>query len=221
MAVITECSFGFGALFPIEAMQGMMGEAVRVGGSSRFGFFMFGDGPKQCDTTIATPGKPPATMKSGPGKYQVGVNLAMHDEQTVDPYSDHDHKRAEVYTPWLAAAASSDYVGARHTRAVESSGQGSRPSTGVELTRIALRILVRSSRTDHPLRRHRSYRPKFGLVAMNRETQQRSPKPSAGIHPPHGVRSRAVIAAPRWRLVRLLSAPRAHSRSIGGKFDER
>lgn len=227
----------FGGAFPIEAMQGMIREATRVCGSSRFSLFMFGDGPKQRDTMIAAHGKALAAMKSGPGKYPVGVNLAMHDEQAVGPDSGRDRKRAEVYAPWLAAAANSDYVGVQtYTRGRVGPDKDIGPAPGVELTQMgyefwpeALEQTIRYAAseakvpvyvtengigTEDDTRRveyikralagvknclhdgvdvrgyiHWSlfdnfewffgYRPKFGLVAVNRETQQRSPKPSA------------------------------------------
>src|SRR5215470_824511 len=126
-----------GGALPMEAMQGMIREASRVSGSSRFNLFMFGDAPKQRDTMIAAHGKALAAMKSCPGKYPVGVNLAMHDEQAVGPDSGRDRKRAEVYAPWLAAAANSDYVGVQtYTRGRVGPDKDLGPAPGVELTQM-------------------------------------------------------------------------------------
>jgi len=226
-----------GGALPIENMQGMMREAMRVGGSSRFSLFLFGDGPKQRDTMIAAHHRAMAAMKSGPGKYPVGVNIAMSDDQAVGPDSGRDRKRAEIYAPWLAAARKSDYVGVQtYTRGRVGPDKDLGPAPGVELTQMgyefwpeALEQTIRYAAaetkvpvyvtengigTEDDTRRveyikralagvgnclrdkidvrgyiHWSlmdnfewvfgYRPKFGLVAVNRETQQRTPKPSA------------------------------------------
>jgi beta-glucosidase len=176
-------------------------------------------------------------MKSGPGKYPVGVNLAMSDDQAVGPGSRRDEKRRMVYGPWLAAAAKSDYIGVQtYTRARVGNELDLPPEPGIELTdmgyefwpealeqtiryaheqaRVPVYVTENGVATENDSRRieylrralvgvqnclrdgidvrgyvHWSmldnfewifgYRPKFGLIAVNRETQERTVKPSA------------------------------------------
>ena len=212
-------------------------KAARAAGSDRFGSFFLGDREKLRDHMIAAHHSALAAMKSGPGKYPVGVNIAIGDDQAVGPDSGRDRKREEVYGPWLRAASKSDFVGVQtYSRARVGKDKDLPPEPGVELTQMgyefwpeALGETIRyaAAQTKVPVyvtengigteddsRRieyiqralgavskcladkidvrgyiHWSlmdnfewmfgYRPKFGLVAVNRETQERTPKPSA------------------------------------------
>ena len=176
-------------------------------------------------------------MKSGPGKYPVGVTIAIADDQAVGADSARDRKRAQIYGPWLAAAAKSDFVGVQtYSRSRVGKDGDLPPEPGVELTQMgyefwpeALEQTIRYAAaqakvpvyvtengigTDDDTRRieyikralagvqkcradgvdvrgyvHWSlldnfewifgYRPTFGLVAVNRDTQARTVKPSA------------------------------------------
>jgi beta-glucosidase len=176
-------------------------------------------------------------MRSGPGDFPVGLNLALQDEQAVGPRSKCDRKCAEVYEPWLEAAGASDFLGVQsYTRCRVGKEGDLGPEPGVELTQMdyefwpeALEACLRyaaarvrvplyvtengiatgddSRRIDYIRRAliglsnaiqggidvrgyiHWSlldnfewifgYRPRFGLVGVDRSTQQRIVKPSA------------------------------------------
>ena len=222
---------------PPEALNGMLAAAARAAGSDRFGFFLLGPGEQTVDTLVAAHHRGLAAMKSGPGKYPVGVTIAIADDQAVGPDSARDRKRAQIYGPWLAAAAKSDFVGVQTYTRSRVGTDGDLPADpGVELTQMgyefwpeALEQTVRYAAaqanvpvyvtengigTDDDARRieyikralagvqrcladgvdvrgyvHWSlldnfewifgYRPTFGLVAVNRDTQARTVKPSA------------------------------------------
>ena len=178
-------------------------------------------------------------IKSGPGKYPVGVTLAMQDDQAVGADSRRDEKR-EAFTArgWMLPRRATSSA----CRPIRARGSGRtatcRPSTGAELTQMgyefwpeALEQTIRYAAarakvpvyvtengigTEDDTRRveyirralagvqkcladgidvrgyiHWSlldnfewifgYRPKFGLVAVNRETFERTVKPSARV----------------------------------------
>jgi beta-glucosidase len=78
-----------------------------------------------------------AAMKSGPGKYPVGVNIAISDDQPVGADSQRDVKRTALYSPWFEAAAKSDFVGVQtYTRSRVGKDGDLPPETGVELTQM-------------------------------------------------------------------------------------
>ena len=214
----------------------MMQKAARAIGAETFGSFFTGDQELLRDNMVAAHHRGVQAMKSA-GKFPVGVNIAMSDDQAAGAGSGRDRKREEVYGPWLRAAAKSDFVGVQtYSRSRVGPNKDLPPEQGVELTQIgyefwpeALEQTIRyasaqakvpvyvtenGSGTEDDTRRieyikralagvHRciadgidvrgyihwslldnfewmlGYRPKFGLVAVNRETQERTPKPSA------------------------------------------
>ena len=222
---------------PYTTVRQMTKQAARAAGSDRFGCFFLGDARKLEDIMIPTHRRARAVLKSGPGDYPVGVSVALQDEQAVGPRSQRDRKCTEVYEPWLAAAAESDFLGVQsYTRCRVGKNGDLGPEPGVERTQMgyefwpeALEACVRyasskaavpiyitengvssadDSRRIEYIRRaltgvlrcladgidvrgyiHWSlldnfewvmgYRPQFGLVAVDRESQQRSVKPSA------------------------------------------
>jgi beta-glucosidase len=215
----------------------LTGQAARAVGSDRFGSFFAGNREKLRDHMLAAHHGALAAMKSGPGQYPVGVNLAISDDQAIGPDSGRDRKREEVYGPWLHAASKSDFVGVQtYSRARVGKDKDLPPEPGVELTqmgqefwpeslgetiryaagqaKVPVYVTENGIGTEDDTRRieyirralagvrkcladsidvrgyvHWSlldnfewmmgYRPKFGLVAVNRETQERVPKPSA------------------------------------------
>jgi beta-glucosidase len=225
--------FGGGA----DVAGKMFKEASRAIGSDKFGSFFMGNAEKLRDNMVAAHHRGMGAMKSGPGKFPVGVNLAMSDDQAAGPDSRRDQKREEVYGPWLRAAAKSDFVGVQtYTRSRVGPEKDLPPEKGVEVTQMgyefwpeALEQTIRYASqqakvpvyvtengisTEDDTRRieyirralagvqhclddgvdvrgyiHWSlldnfewmlgFRPKFGLVAVNHETQERTPKPSA------------------------------------------
>jgi beta-glucosidase len=212
-------------------------QAAKAVGSGSFGCFFLGDAYKLQDAMIAAHQRALIAIKSGPGDYPVGVNISLQHEVAVGPKSKRDKKCAEVYDPWLAAAAQSDFLGVQaYTRCRVGKGGDLGPEPGIELTQMgyefwpeALEACLRYAAerapvpiyvtengvsTDDDTRRieyirraldgvlnclasgidvrgyiHWSlldnfewimgYRPRFGLVAVNRETQERTIKPSA------------------------------------------
>jgi beta-glucosidase len=211
--------------------------AARAIGAERFGSFFLSNLELQRDNMLAAHQNGLGAMKSASGRFPVGVNIAMSDDQAVGAGSGRDRKREEVYGPWLRAAAKSDFVGVQtYTRSRVGPAKDLPPEKGVELTQMdyefwpeALEQTIRYASaqakvpvyvtengigTEDDTRRieyirralagvrnclkdgidvrgyiHWSlldnfewmlgYRPKFGLVAVNRETQERTPKPSA------------------------------------------
>lgn len=213
------------------------GNAARAIGSGQFGTFLLGNQDKLRDNMIASHHRGLQAMKSASGKFPVGVNIAMSDDQAAGDGSGRDRKREQVYGPWLRAAAQSDFTGVQtYTRSRVGPAKDLPAEKGVELTQMgyefwpeALEQTIRyaaaqakvpvyvtengigtedDSRRIEYIKRalagvhnclkdgidvrgyiHWSlldnfewmlgYRPKFGLVAVNRQTQQRTPKPSA------------------------------------------
>jgi beta-glucosidase len=99
------------AAIPPQAANAMLTQAAKAVGSDRFSSFIFGQPEKVTDPMIAAHHRALAAIKSGPGKFPVGVTLAIQDEQAVGEGSRRDEKRAAVYAKWLEAASKSDFVG--------------------------------------------------------------------------------------------------------------
>jgi beta-glucosidase len=226
-----------GMNLPLDVILGMAQQAAQVVGSNSFGSFFLGNPERVRDAMIAAHHRASAALKAGRGKFPVGVTIAMQDEQAVGLESKRDQKCAEVYAPWLAAAAESDFAGVQtYSRSRVGPSGDLPPEDGIELTQMgyefwpeALEQTIRYAyaqakvpiyvtengiSTEDDTRRidyidkalagvrkcladgvdvrgyiHWSlldnfewlegYRPKFGLIAVNRETQQRTIKPSA------------------------------------------
>jgi beta-glucosidase len=222
---------------PAAVLEGMLASAARATGSDRFGFFLLGPAEETRDVLLAAHHRGLAAMKSGPGKYPVGVTLAMSDDQAVGADSARDRKRAQIYGPWLEAAAKSDFIGVQTYTRARVGKEGDLPlEPGAELTQMgyefwpeALEQTIRyaavqakvpvyvtengigtaddTRRVEYIKRAlagvqsclkdgvdvrgyvHWSlldnfewifgYCPTFGLVAVNRDTQERTVKPSA------------------------------------------
>ncbi len=224
---------------PFAQSAGVMAAAAKAIGSDRFSYFITGNPEAQRDAMLPAHQRALEAIKAGPGKYPVGVTLAIADEQAVGTDSKRDEKRESLYGAWLDAAAKSDFVGVQtYTRARVGKDGDLPPDPGAELTQMgyefypeALEQTIRyaASRakvpvyvtengvaTDDDTRRveyikravagvqrcladgidvrgyiHWSlldnfewmfgYRPRFGLVSVNRETFERTIKPSAHV----------------------------------------
>jgi beta-glucosidase len=222
---------------PAGLLDGMLAQAAHAVGSDRFSFFVLTSPEKVTDNLIAAHHRGLAAIKSGPGKYGVGVTLSMQDEQAVGPDSRRDEKRAAIYGRWLEAASKSDFVGVQTYTRSRVGKDGNLPvEPGAEVTqmgwefypealeqtiryaaaeaRVPVYVTENGIATEDDARRieyikralagvqnclkdgidvrgyiHWSlidnfewfsgYRPKFGLVAVDRETQKRTVKPSA------------------------------------------
>jgi beta-glucosidase len=224
---------------PFAQAEPLMKAAAASIGAQRFSLFMMSSGEAVRDIMVPAHHRAVEAIKSGPGKYPVGVTLAMADEQAVGEGSRRDEKREALYGAWLDAAAKDDYIGVQtYTRARVGRDGDLPPEAGVELTQAgyefwpeALEQTIRyaASRakvpvyvtengvaTDDDTRRveyirralagvqrcladgldvrgyfhwswldnfewNSGYRPKFGLVAVNRQTFERTVKPSARV----------------------------------------
>jgi beta-glucosidase len=222
---------------PVLTVARMARQAARAIGSRQFGCFFLGDADRLQENIIAAHVRAHCALKAGPGAYPVGINIALQDEQAIGPKSVRDKKCAQVYDPWLAAAADSDFLGVQsYTRCRVGKKGDLGPEPGVELTqmgyeiwpdaieaclryaaaRAGVPIYITESgiATEDDLQRvdfikksltgvlrclssgidirgyiHWSlmdnfewimgYRPKFGLIAVDRTTQCRTVKPSA------------------------------------------
>jgi len=122
---------------PFEGAQGMMDAAAKAVGADRFSFFLTGNADAQRDAMLPAHHRAVAAIKSGPGKYPVGVTLAIADEQAVGPDSVRDAKREQLYGPWLDAASKSDFVGVQtYTRARVGKDGDLPPDPAAELTQM-------------------------------------------------------------------------------------
>jgi len=222
---------------PFAQVGTLMQAAAKSTGAERFSSFITSNGDTVRDVMVPAHHRAVEAIKSGPGRYPVGVTLAMQDEQAVGEDSQRDRKRDTLYGAWLDAAAKDDFIGVQtYTRARVGKDGDLPPEPGVELTQMgyefwpeALGETVRYAAarakvpvyvtengigTEDDTRRieymrrtlagvercladgidvrgyfHWSlldnfewnfgYRPKFGLVAVNRETFERTVKPSA------------------------------------------
>jgi beta-glucosidase len=222
---------------PMAGVQALMEAAAARVGSDRFSFFMTADPDRIRDTMIPAHHRALAAIKSGPGRYPVGVNIALQDDQAVGADSRRDEKRAALYGAWLEAGSKSDFVGVQtYSRSRVGKHGDLPPEPGIELTqmgyefwpesleqtlryaaaqtKVPLYVTENGVATDDDSRRVEyidralagvercladgidvrgylywslldnfewmlGYRPKFGLVAVDRETQERRVKPSA------------------------------------------
>lgn len=212
--------------------------AARALGATRFSCLPFGAPLAMQRTLIAGHHKALAALKSGPGRYPVGPALAISDDRPDGADAGgRDRKRREVYEPWFAAAAGSDFLGVQtYMRLIVGRDADLPPAPDAELTqmgyafapealeqtlryahaRTGLPVLVTENgiATEDDDRRvafihgalrgvqacladgidvrgyihwslldnfewHLGYRPRFGLVAVDRQTFVRRPKPSA------------------------------------------
>jgi beta-glucosidase len=130
----------FLASMPQNPLQGAVAihqAAAHALGADHFSSFMFGDGDRQRDVMVAAHRRGVDAIKSGPGSFPVGLNLAVSDDQSVDADSQRDAKRAELYDPWLALAAKDDFIGVQtYTRSRVGSKGDLPPEQGVELTQM-------------------------------------------------------------------------------------
>ncbi|HWD00507.1 MAG TPA: family 1 glycosylhydrolase [Candidatus Sulfopaludibacter sp.] len=122
---------------PFTTVMRMSRQASKAVASNKFGCFFLGDAEKLQNQMISAHHRAVAALKSGPGKYPVGVSVSMQDEQACGPGSRRDKKCAEVYDPWLAAAARSDFLGVQtYTRCRVGKKGDMGPEPGVELTQM-------------------------------------------------------------------------------------
>lgn len=221
--------------YPIA--RAMTAASAKACGSDRFATFYTGDQDLMQANYIAAHDAAMAAMKSGPGRFPVGVTLVVSEEDGVGPGNKVEDRKRDSYAAWMEVAGRSDFVGVQTYSRNRTGAKGDLgPEAGVELTQMgyefrpqALEAAIRYAAeqsgvpvivtengvaTEDDARRiafidgavegvanciadgidvrgylHWSlldnfewisgYRPKFGLVAVDRETFERKPKPSA------------------------------------------
>jgi beta-glucosidase len=117
--------------------KAMIMEAARSCGSDRFGTERYGDLQKIQDAMLAAHIGAVEVMKSGPGKYPVGMNLAVADDQPIVADSRVAEIQADVNLPWLQAAAKDDFIGVQaYTRSRVDKNGYLPPPDGAEITQM-------------------------------------------------------------------------------------
>ena len=120
---------------PFQGTQQAMALAAKAIGAERFSYFIVGKADAQRDVMIPAHHRAVAAIKSGPGKYPVGVTLAIQDEQGVGEGNRRDEKRAALYEPWLEAAARSDFIGVQTYSRARVGKDGDLPLTPAPISR--------------------------------------------------------------------------------------
>ena len=98
----------------LKSVAKFIGDAATKIGSSldRFGPFLLGHPMKTRDNLLSAHVRSREVIKAGPGKFGVGVTLAMQDYQAVDGgEANRDRARALSFDPFLEAARKDDFVG--------------------------------------------------------------------------------------------------------------
>ena len=224
----------------LKTRAGFVGEAARRAGSTRerFGAFLLGHPMKIRDTMLDAHVRARDVLKSGPGKFPVGITLAMQDYQAIaGGEAKRDEARRESFDPFLEAARKDVFVGVQtysrhrfgpdgpigpeagvpvlimgyefwpeaigetiryaHQKAgvpiyVTENGIGTTDDAErIAYVRRALAAVVRCMKDGIDVRGYFywslmdnfewlfGYGPQFGLVAVDRRTKMRRPKPSA------------------------------------------
>jgi beta-glucosidase len=224
----------------LKSVASFIGETAARHGSSleRFGSFLLGHPMRTRDTLLEAHVRARDVLRSGPGRFPVGVTLAMQDYQAVPGgEAQRDGARAESFDPFLEAARSDDFVGVQtYTRHRFAKDGPIGPEAGVPVltmgyeywpealeqtvryasatarvpihvtengidttdddqrvayVRRALEGLARCLEDGIDVRSYFywslldnfewlfGYGPRFGLIAVDRATQHRRPKPSA------------------------------------------
>lgn len=115
----------------------MAESAAKAVGSDRFVTFYTGREEVTRPNIILAHQKAYAAIKAGPGTFDVGLNLAISDEQGVGENSVVEIRKKETYSEWFAAAATADFVGVQTYSRNRTDAQGDvGPEAGVELTQM-------------------------------------------------------------------------------------
>lgn len=116
--------------------EAMMQAGARACGSDRFSTFLFCDMEKAHPVIMRAHALGVQALKAGPGRYPVGISLAIADEQGVGEGHLAERKKADVYEPWLRlAGAHGDFVGVQtYTRTLVGPKGSLPPPPDAELT---------------------------------------------------------------------------------------
>src|SRR5260370_7396760 len=100
--------WAIGKNLPLHVILGMAQQAAQAVGSNCFGSFFLGNPEKVRDSMIAAHHRASTALKSGRGKYPVGVTISMQAEQAIGPESKRDQNTSALSRPWLTAPPASD-----------------------------------------------------------------------------------------------------------------
>ena len=121
-----------------DMMQAALGNVRKELIAPEFADIFLGDGKRTRDGLLAAHAKGKDAMKSVRPGMQVGLNLAMTDDQAAPVDSHLEEKRAEVYSHWLEAAKHCDYMGVQtYSRSIVGK-KDLPPPKGVELTQVGM-----------------------------------------------------------------------------------
>ncbi|MCH4092065.1 glycoside hydrolase family 1 protein [Acetobacter sp.] len=216
----------------------MLAQAAKACHSPTFSYYLSGDPQRVEIAMISAYLRAYDVIKSGPGRYPLGLTLAMTDDQAVGDPLMRDRKRAEIYDAWLyACREKGDFIGVQvYTRSLTGPNGAVAPPAGSRSTTMGWEfypecvegacsyaasvsqrpVIVTengiatdddSERQDYIRRAVESldlaiadgidirgyyhwsfldsfewaagYRPRMGLVAVDRQTEERMPKQSA------------------------------------------
>ena len=175
---------------PFQGVEPMVQAAARRVGSDRFSYFMFADPDRARDTMLSAHQRAVAAIKSGPGKYPVGVTLAISDDQAASP---EQPARRQAGGPLRRVARRRGEERLRrgadlHARAGR---QGRRPAAraGRRADADGLRVLARGPRADDSLRRRHGEGTGLRHRERRRDRGRRAPR---RVHRAGARRSREV-----------------------------
>jgi beta-glucosidase len=98
-----------------RAQDAMLAAAAKACGSAHFSTLSIGDPDRMLAASIAGHERAYAAIKAIRPQMQLGVSLAVVDDQAVGPNSRRDEKRRDAYETWLAAATrAADFIGVQN-----------------------------------------------------------------------------------------------------------
>lgn len=115
----------------------MLAAAAKASGSDRFIPASYGDLERMQAVMLKTHDRAYAALKGGRGRYPVGINMSMSDDQPVGEINRLAEKRADIYAPWLDAADRSDFIGLQTYTRTRVGKDGDLPNEdGVPITQL-------------------------------------------------------------------------------------
>ncbi|MFT3754536.1 MAG: family 1 glycosylhydrolase [Pseudoxanthomonas sp.] len=224
----------------LAMVNAMLAKAAKACGSDKFSLLHAGDPEPMLDNVLQAHRQARAAIKAERAAIQVGLSLALPDDQAVGRNSRIAEKRKQVYEPFFDAGRDDDFIGVQTYNRSRIDAKGTLPKpAGAESTQVgdefypaalggAIRYAHRATgkpvlvtengiaATDDALRQRflpaalqsmdaaiadgvpvlgylhwslldnfewlAGYGPKFGLVAVDRSTFKRTPKPSAALY---------------------------------------
>ncbi|MDB5703296.1 MAG: glycoside hydrolase family 1 [Sphingomonas bacterium] len=120
----------------LPLVRAMLGACARASGSDRFASVLFADIDKSEANMVAAHERAFQAIKAGPGDFPVGVTITMQAVQGVGEGNKAAEFEEQLYGPWIAQAAKSDFIGVQtYTRILVGPEGKARPAPkGAELT---------------------------------------------------------------------------------------